>query len=297
MKGAHSLTKLVLDLALLGGLALVFVFAIRLTRRTPGPSVQASIEYPPPHASQAINPTPTGDSGKPEPTPILDPAEATQIASKLNYTPSPSDIAAEETYIAEMATYNAQSILITHSPPPTPVYYPVKSIADLPKVVLNDPFFGNVNNGDFGACVKADQPGEASFVKSLDYGEGYYVVPFFEDEKVCGVFLVTVQNGLGTAAAGGQGRGEKYPALDAEEAKALIEKKTGQKVWGEPLLAFGNILEVPDPFCPFWVVSTADGQTYYVLGIVGVRDVGWSTEELITYIWNVTEVHPRIHKP
>ena len=53
-------------------------------------------------------------------------------------------------------------------------------------------------------------------------------MPFFKDENVCGLFLVTVENGLGTAEAGGQGRGTKFPALDAEEAKALIEKDTGQ---------------------------------------------------------------------
>ncbi|OGO26183.1 MAG: hypothetical protein A2136_08455 [Chloroflexi bacterium RBG_16_54_11] len=288
MKRISSLLKLASELALLGILVLLIVLAFRLTGRALDLSPHAGTEYPPPQESPRTLPTEVIASNTPRPT--LEPFEATQYFNGSN--PSPSDIAAEATFFAEEAIYATQYFLITPLPTPTWVFYPVYSTADLPKVVFNDPFFGNVNNGDFGFCLQANQPGEAVFVKSLDNEGGYYIVPFFKDENVCGLFLVTVEDDLGTAAAGGQGRGTKFPALDAEEAKALIEKNTGKVVSSEPLLAFRAIREVPDPFSPFWVVSTADGQTYYVVGLVGVSSDGFNTEKLITHIWNSSEVHP-----
>ncbi len=290
MKRISSFFKSTWEFALLGGFIILLVLAFRLTRSIPGLSSQAATEYPPPQQSPRAFPTEAIVPWTPRPT--LGPFEATQYALKVHLTPSSSEIAAYATYLAEMATVNARLALYTPPPPPTPVYYPVNSVADLPNVVLNDPFFGNVNNGDFGFCLKANQPGEAVFVKSLDNEGGYYIVPFFNDKNVCALFIVTVENGLGEAAAGGQGRGSKFPALNAEEAKALIEKDTGKMTIGEPLLAFRKIREIPDPFCPFWVITTADNQTYYVFGLISISDDGFNTEKLITYVWNSSEVHP-----
>jgi hypothetical protein len=289
MKRISSLLKLASELALLGILVLVIVLAFRLTGRAPDLSPHAGTEYPPPQESPRAFPTEVIASNTPKPT--LEPFEATQYALKVNHTPSPSEIAALATYIAEMATVEALSKLITEPPPPTPIFYPVNSIADIPNVVLNDPFFGNVNNGDFGFCLKANQPGQAVFVKSLDNEGGYYIVPFFKDANVCGLFLVTVENNWGTAAAGGQGRGTKFPPLSAEEAKGLVENMTGLNILDEPYLAFRKIRELPDPFSPFWVVTTTDGQIYYVVGSMGISDDGSNAEEL-TIIWNSIEVHP-----
>jgi len=225
MKRISSLLKLASELALLGILVLVIVLAFRLTGR----ALDLSPQYPPPQESPRAFPTEVIVTKTPRP--ILDPFWATLEALKANHTPSPSEIAAEATFFAEEAAYATQYFLITPLPTPTWVFYPVNSIEDLPKVVFNDPFFGNVNNGDFGFCLKANQPGKAIFVKSLDNEGGYYIVPFFKDANVCGLFLVTVENNWGTAAAGGQGRGTKFPPLSAEEAKGLVENMTGLNIY------------------------------------------------------------------
>ena len=274
MKRKYAILKSVWEIVLLGGLVIAIVLIFRLTGGIPGTSPQVPTVYPPPQASPRNFPTEVI---------VTTPKPTHGPCGKGECTPSPSEIAAEETSRAEEATYAAQYLLITPPPPPTPVYYPVNSIEDMPNVVFNDPFFGNVNNGDFGFCLQANQPGKSIFIKSLDNEGGYYIVPFFKDENVCGLFLVTVENGLGTVAAGGQGRGTKFPALDAEEAKALIEKDTGQAIIGEPFLAFRKIREIPDPFSPFWVVTTVNDQTYYVVGLMGSNDA---------YILNLSEVHP-----
>ena len=113
---------------------------------------------------------------------ILDPPLATEIAQKLQYTPSQAELSliATDTY--------RRFLLITPPPTATPIKYLVRSIDDIVNVVLSDPFFGDLNQGDFGPCLKANTPGKAFFVRSLQAGwPDYYVLPFFQNDKVCGV--------------------------------------------------------------------------------------------------------------
>ncbi len=290
MKRIHGFLKLASELALLGILVLVIVLAFRLIGSTPGSSSQAVTEYPPPRESPRAFPTQVMNIDTPKPT--LEPFEATQYALKVNHTPSPSEIAAEATYFAEMAIYDAQSKLITPTPPPTPVYYPVNSMADMPKVVYNDPFFGNVNNGDFGFCLKANQPGEALLIKSLNKNESpdYYMLPFFKDGQVCSLYEVDLIDHMGTIGGWSSASGTKYPPVSADEAKRFFENTIGSNISDGPFLGFRSLRESMNPYHPFWVVTTTDGQTYYVIYTFWVSE--GSTEGLDVKVWNATEVHP-----
>jgi hypothetical protein len=289
MKKIHSLLKLAWEVALLGSLVFVLIFAIHLTRRTLSLSPQAATEYPPPQESPRAFPTQVMVTNTPKPT--LEPFEATQYALKDNHTPSPSEIAAQATYFAEMATIDAQLKLYTPPPPPTPVYYPVNSIADMPNVVFNDPFFGNVNNGDFGFCLKANQPSEALLIKSLNKKESpdYYMLPFFEDGKLCSLYEVDLIDHMGTVGGWSSASGTKYPPVSADEAKRLVETTIGLSISDGPYLGFRLLRESMDPYHPFWVVTTTDGQTYYVIYGYGINE---DNSVLDVRVWNATEVHP-----
>lgn len=182
----------------------------------------------------------------------------------------------------ERATAEAFWQNSTPLPPPTPIYYPVKTIDDIPLVVLNNPDFQNdANDPDFGPCVRAANPGKALFVKSLDKAlADYYVVPFYRETELCGVAFVGIENGKGTLGGWSSAGGTPYPPVSASEAKFLVEK-AGYKVLGEPQLSFQWLQEGTSEFWPFWAVGTADNQTVYVVYTRGVVEV-----------WNAKDVHP-----
>jgi hypothetical protein len=284
MKRISSLLKLASELALLGILVLVIVLAIRLIGTTIDLPLQQATIYPPPQGSPRAFPTEVIVTKTPRPTP--GPFE------KGDFTPSPSEIVAEETSRAEEAAYATQYFLITPPTPPTPVYYPVNSIEDLPKVVFNDPFFGNVNNGDFGFCLQANQPGEAIFVKSLNENEmhDYYMLPFFKDGELCSLYTVSLTDHMGSVDGWSSARGMRYPPVSAEEAIGLVKEKTGIYDLGEPYLGFRLLREAMGPDWPFWVVTTTDGQTFYVIYTF------WASEDSLAglgvKVWDANEVHP-----
>jgi hypothetical protein len=205
---------------------------------------------------------------------------------KAHYTPSQDEINADATGVAEQATAEAAIDAYTPPPPPTPVYYPVKSDADIPLVVLNDPFFKkDVNDPDFGPCVKAANPGKALYVKLLGRTvsgfPGYYVVPFYSTEnEVCGVAMVFVKDSYGTLSGWSSAGGIPYPPISSENAAKMVEDR-GYKVAGDPVLSFQWMREGVSDFFPFWAIDTADGQTFYVIYTRGVIEV-----------WNAKDVHP-----
>jgi len=303
-----------LGVLVLGGIAAISIFIEKQVAATGAPGSDAALQgYPPPQPTIVgifILPTPiaTGIAyPPPQPTPVggtvytiirppvvtpptptpLDPFEATQLAAKLSYTPSAAEIAAAAT---EMAVKGKSHYV--PPPPPTPVYYPIRSDEDFARAVYNDPFFGNLN-GEFGPCLKASQPGNPVFVKSLNKNEvpDYYMMAFFKEGKVCSLYLMEVKDGYGTVWGWSSGAGTQYPPVSAAEAKTLVENKTGQKVLGEPQLAFRLLWESFSSDFPFWVVSTADGQTYYVIYKIGITEANY-TEELTVNVWNANEVHP-----
>jgi len=215
---------------------------------------------------------------------VPDPDLTTEIANKLQYTPSNEELSimATDTYLQFHI-----STLATPAPTAVPDRYPVSSVEDIVKVVLNDPFFEDVNQGDFGPCLRANTPGEAVFVRSLQAGWlDYYLVPFYLNDKVCGVYKVVVQEGMGTVSGWGGGFGKQFPPVGADQARILVEEKTGQKVIKGPELVFRLLLEPVGPLSPFWLVVTADGQSYFV-----IYRPGQGPDDIEVNLYNSVEVH------
>ena len=191
---------------------------------------------------------------------LSDPDLATEMAKKLQYTPSQPEL-------SSLATDTVRKYqLITPPPIATSINYSVRSTEDIANVVLNDPFFGDLSQGDFGPCLKADQPGQAFFVRSLQAGwPDYYVIPFFQDGNVCGVYKVVVKDGLGEVAGWRSGFEKQFPPVSVDQARLLVENKTRQIVIGVPELVFKLLRRPVDPLSPFWLVTSADGQSYFVI--------------------------------
>ena len=258
MKQIKSLSRMIMELAAVGIIAVVLILAFRrVSGGTSGDNVTA--------VSNGGNPTLTYDP-----------------FDKLRYTPPPAEVNANATGVAERATSMALWEKSTPLPPPTPIYFPVNTIDDVPQVVLNDPYFQkDVNDPIFGPCVKAANPGKALFVKSLDKAlADYYVVPFYLENEVCGVAFVGIEKGKGTLSAWSSAGGTAYPPISSADAKVLVEK-AGHKVLGEPQLAFQWLREGTSEFLPFWAITTADNQTFYVVDISGVIEM-----------LNAKDVHP-----
>jgi len=237
--------------------------------------------------SSSSQPTTTPGSGLLPQATEEDPAMATVWALKLRYTPSLTEIARGATEMASL------SIRSTPPPTPIPIRYQIRTADDVLKAVLNHPFYGNVNISDFGPCLKAGQPGKAFFVRSLQSNlNDYYILPFFQNGEVCSVYLVGIKDGMGTVMGGGEGKGLPYtpqsPFISADQARSLVEGKTGQKVVAEPELVFQHIQEFPpDLFNPFWLVTTANGQSYYLIHNPGFKD-----KPAGVVIYNVKDVTP-----
>ena len=153
---------------------------------------------------------------------------------------------------------------------------------DIPLVVLNNPDFqGDVNDPDFGPCVKAATPGKAFFVKSLDKMlDDYYLVPFYQGNDLCGIAFVGVMDGKGVLGGWSSAGGIPFPPISAEEAKFIVEK-AGNKVVSDPILSFQWLREGTSEFWPFWEMTTEDDQTIYVIYTRGIFEV-----------WNAKDVHP-----
>ncbi|MGB8215616.1 MAG: cohesin domain-containing protein [Anaerolineales bacterium] len=201
-------------------------------------------------------------------------AEATQQAFNIfnsaiykhaHHTPSPDEIAAGAT----QAYFNSHQY--PRLPPATPVYDPFQTPEDILKLIPTDPFFNNGLDPHDRPCVYTGVPGTPVFVKSVDAGADYYLIPFREGSWICGVaeFYVPV-DGKGTFegyVSGNGPSGEKltinYLLLTSDEAKSLVEK-AGFSVLGEPRLVYKDCDGCTDTNPP-WEITTTDGQTLYVV--------------------------------
>jgi hypothetical protein len=290
MGNLRKTLKLFIQFLILGGCAILIILAfakffdsqsvqIKPTVLQPGypfPSSAAAAPiqngYPEPQLSQTplVVATPTLN-----PYLFSSPADATSVAIGLRKTPSPSQIAADNRWKTQEAVVETQISFRKTQPQPTyqsPVY-PVKTEADLPDVLYND--IGMFTSPGFDACLSAKNPASAFLVKSLNPDQpDYYILPFYKDAKVCALVLITVDHGLGTVHGVGGILWDRYPAVSSSEAVSLVEEKTGSKVIDPPVLSFRIISVAKSEFSPFWEVHTSDGQTYYVIFIVGNTENG-----------------------
>jgi hypothetical protein len=239
--------------------------------------------YPPPQNSQPTQFIPNVSTPTVNP-PFSSPAQATAWFKFLSDTPSPSEIASNATMMA-FKVHSGTVIAIekmTGVPDYQPPSYPVKSEADLPNVLYNDASLYTYD-ANF-PCFSNKNPGPAIFVHSLDTTlADYYILPFYKNNKICALAMITVKDGMGTVNGTGEGFGNTYPQVSANEAVNLVEEKTGLKVIGQPILIFRSIFEDYDPFFPYWELQTRDGQTYYVIFFFG-RGEGGSIGEKVTVI-------------
>jgi hypothetical protein len=177
-------------------------------------------------------------------------------------------------------------VLYTPIPSATQYYWPVKSIDDVPQVVLNDPFFRRLRSeAQSGDCILTSQPSGAVWVNPWADSPGYYIVPFFDVGQLCAYYNVYVENGLGQVSMWTEGRGKAnggkhFPSAGAREAQAVIEQHTGKRVIGKP-----RLVAVPFPPNPAWEVVTRDGETYYVNFLTVKVNVD-GTEEVRVWAWN-----------
>jgi len=215
---------------------------------------------------------------------VLEPDDEARIATKLAHTPSAAEIAALATETYEKSQpYSLPAQKVSSSAV-------VNSVSDLPQVVYQDPFYSQ-SGQDFTACIQASQPGPPQFVESLGTQPGYYLLPFYQHDSLCGIALIDVDCGQGTMGGWSEARGGKFPAVNSEEAIRAVELETGQTTTGQPGLVFGSFFETPDPFSPFWKVAAADGQVFYVIGQVGIAEDGNST--LDVSVLNSMDMHPK----
>jgi hypothetical protein len=130
--------------------------------------------------------------------------------------------------------------------------YPFSSYQDLAQVVYHYPFLEN--SGPTGDCIRAHHPGGLVYI-----GDNYYLIPFFQDGQVCAM-AITHEKDQQTVYLDAADRVDPAPFGDSAQVITLFEKAFGQKVQGTPIL-----VNAPSPFQPFWKVTAADGQLYYVI--------------------------------
>jgi hypothetical protein len=168
--------------------------------------------------------------------------------------------------------------------PYTSPSYPVNKPEDVIPIILNDRNFqANLDAPVVGPHAKGATPGEPIFIKSISAREidwDYYVVPFYKDGRVSGVATVGVKDGMGVMGAWYNWDADRYPLINAAEAKEIVAQ-TGHQVVGEPRLVHRQLRESGPRVLPFWEVRTSDGETLYVI-FDKVRIIG---------VYKATEVH------
>ncbi len=153
-------------------------------------------------------------------------------------------------------------------------------VSEIARTILNDPFlFPNLLDG----CTQDFLIGKPVYVQFLDKPSGYYVQPFFNSKGLCyGVSLSFVNGKWDSWSAqlfNAGSSGNTYPQASGEDAKAYIEKMTCKKVFVAPFFA-----DLTTFHGPFWKVTTADGETYLVVGSIGPTDTD-PTPTLHMFAW------------
>lgn len=130
--------------------------------------------------------------------------------------------------------------------------YPFNSYQDLVQVVYHYPLLES--SGPTGDCIRAQHPGGPVMI-----GDSYYLIPFFQGDQVCAM-AITYEKDQKTSYLEAADRVDPIPYGNTTQVIALFEQAFGQKVTGTPIL-----VNAPSPFLPFWKVTAADGQLYYVI--------------------------------
>lgn len=235
-----------------------------------------------PGSAQTGSPTPIAVQATPEPLSKEEALSATQIAKKAQYAPSAMELAT-----AAAAEERMRKVMTLTLPPVTDRSYPINSVGDLPQVVYNYPLS---ENRPYMPCLRAKEPGAPLFLKSISRSPDYYMIPFFKNSQLCALAIVNWQDGLGRLYS--IMPSERFLFVEASEAMIRVEQASGKKVTGTPVLVQGKFQESYDPARPFWQVTTADGQIYYVLTRSGGQIEANTFVETVTTVIKAEDMHP-----
>ncbi len=153
-------------------------------------------------------------------------------------------------------------------------------VSEISRTILNDPF---LYPELVDQCTQDFWIGKPVYVQYLDKPSGYYVQPFFNSKGLCyGVSLSFVNGKWDSWRAqlfNAGSSGNTFPQASSEDAKAYIEKMTCKKVFEAPVYS-----DMTTFHGPFWKVTTADGETYLVVGTIGATDTD-PTPTLRMFAW------------
>jgi len=260
-----------------------------LQQNYPIPSIQESTHafrldttYPPPaEVTKAPLITPTTRATL-TPRVFSDSAEATKYTWMMSHTSSPSEIAARITSAAEKKQ--------PYTPPASPVPYLfwLSSKIEMVSGVLSDPSLNKSTN--LQKCLRNENSGNPELIHSLSGQPDYYAIPFYQSDQLCSLVFVKIVGSQGTIAGWSENDGGRFPGIDSNQAKTMVEIKTGEKLADSPWLVYGKYRECSDPFSPMWETITVEGQKYYVITRSGKNEEG--KFEVSIHILSESEMHP-----
>jgi hypothetical protein len=263
----------------------------------PPPSTATATKsgYPGPGMAQAT-PSPINSTNSPKTTTkvvttitanksiTLEPWIATNIAIKSAYTPSPIELAAIATEDYDESHMSTLSVNRTNV-----FSMAINSINDLPNFVYSDPFYLK-NDKDMASCLQSKIPGKALLIKALDNLPDYYLLPFYKDNRVCGIASIEIKNSTATTEGWSQVNYEKFPIIDANEAINQVILKTGKNITGSPILVACGYQEMWNPFNPAWQIVTEDGEEDFVISHSGIVEAD-DAITVYTNVYNSSEMH------
>jgi len=236
----------------------------------PGPST-ATI---PPHGDLSTSTPPI----KPETTTVYQ-------ENKSNRPMTVSEKSDLATQIAQK-NKNASEVI----PSAIPYRFEISSPSSLAQIILGDPLLIGLRENE-SSCLKIAKPGAPYLIHSLnDYGD-YYIIAFYNNNKVCGKAIIRIIDGVGEVAGWSGARETIFPQIGAEDAIYQVEKETQKKAISDPQLVYQDYPAFyTDPFNPYWQVETSDGNVYYV-SFRRVLSEGGS-ESTVIQIKNANDLHP-----
>lgn len=258
MQKKNTLIKGLIGLIIFG-LGLLALF-LRMRGTNPPTSEPVQMGQPAPTMS-ATGTLSQSVQGTPQPLNKQDELRVTQIIEKLKQTPITA---------AEVEQELKREAAIMPLPPVIDRAYSINSVEDLPQVVYNYPLADN-DIYTPSTCIRAKNPGAPLLIQSLDKSPDYYMIPFFKNSQLCALATVRWTDGLGRLST--MWPADHLPFVKVSEAIALVERFTGQKVTRTPRLVDGKFIAASGAR-PFWQMTTADSQVYYVLHGEGMYEDG-----------------------
>jgi hypothetical protein len=294
MKSLFSIIKLSVQVVIIGIILLLAILAFAKTEFanvSPGSGLTA---YPPPAptTNRIGYPAPITITVDPTRVHLLTPTPQVKIEitaiNPENKSLRPLTANEQNDYATQIAQKNKNAGQII--PTVTPYRFELGSPSNLAQIILANPFSTGLQESEV-YCIKNGKPGSPYFIHSLnDYGD-YYILAFYDNNRVCAKAIIRIKNGLGEVTGWSGGRETVYPQISADEAIGQVEKETGKKVLSDPLLIYQDYPDFyADPFNPYWQITTTDKNIYFVSFRRVLSEGG--IESTIIQIKNANDLRP-----